>query len=156
MRLVAPLAPEIPATWIVLEETMSSTTSYLSRLIGLYCILAALFMFTHKQLSVDTVTALLHSPMALFVTGLLTILLGLAMILGHNVWSGTLPVVVTLIGWATLVKGLVVLFLSPTEQPTLFLGELHYARLFYFYTAVSLALGLYLTVAGSRSAPRRG
>ena len=130
---------------------MSSTTSFLSRLIGLYCILVALFMFTHKALSVDTVSALLHSPMALFVTGLITILLGLAMILAHNNWSGTLAVVVSLIGWATLVKGLLILFLSPSEEPTLFLVELHYARLFYFYTAISFVLGLYLTIAGSRS-----
>jgi len=135
---------------------MSSLTSYLGKLIGVYCLLVALFLFTHKEESVETVSALLHSPTALFVTGLLTIVAGLAIILAHNVWSGgALPVVVTLIGWVTLVKGLVILFLSPEEQPTLFLGELHYARLFYFYTAVSLALGLYLTVAGSRATPRR-
>jgi hypothetical protein len=135
---------------------MSSLTSYLAKLIGLYCILAALFMFTHKELSVETVSALLHSPTALFVTGLMTIVAGLAIILAHNVWSGgALPVVVTLIGWLTLVKGLVILFLSPAQQPTLFLGEMRYARLFYFYTAITFALGLYLTYAGSRSTARR-
>jgi len=139
----------------LLEATMSSLTSYLSKLIGTYCILLALFMFTHKQQSVDAVSALLHSPTALFVTGLFTILIGLAMILAHNVWSGgALPVVVTLIGWWSLVKGLVILFLSPTQAPTLFLGEMHYAKLFYFYTALSLALGVYLTYAGSRTPQR--
>ena len=135
---------------------MSSLTSYLAKLIGLYCILVSLFLFTHRQESVETVSALLHSPMALFVTGLITILAGLAMILSHNVWSGgALTVVVTLIGWVTLVKGLVILFLSPQDQPALFLGELHYARLFYFYSAITFLLGLYLTYAGSKSAARR-
>ena len=73
------------------------------------------------------------------------------MILGHNVWSGgALPVIVTLIGWLALIKGLLLLFLSPEAV----LGGLQYEQLFYMYAAIALILGVYLTYAGFRSTSR--
>jgi hypothetical protein len=130
---------------------MSPRTKFLGKLIGLYCILVSLYMLTHKQAMLDMVTALLHNPSAMFFVGLLGTSVGLALILGHNVWSGgALPVVVTLVGWAALIKGLLFLFLSPNAAPTIFLAELHYAQLFYVYSGFTLLLGLYLTVAASR------
>ncbi len=135
---------------------MSHLTSYLAKLIGLYCILAALAMVTHKQATVEMVSALVHNPTAMFFGGLMALVAGLAIVLGHNVWSGgALPVVVTLVGWGTLVKGLIILLLSPEQQPVFFLGELHYAKLFYVYTAFAFIIGVYLTYAGTASTPRR-
>jgi hypothetical protein len=76
---------------------------------------------------------------------------GLAIVLGHNVWSGgALPVVVTLVGWLILVRGLVLLFLSPAAAMGLLAG-LHFEHLFYVYVALSLLFGIYLTYSGFRS-----
>jgi len=41
---------------------MSPRTLFLSRLIGLYCILVALSMMTRRQATVETVTTLLQNP----------------------------------------------------------------------------------------------
>ena len=131
---------------------MSSRTTFLSRLIGIYCILVSLSMVTHKQATVDMATALIHSPPVLYVVGLMLVVAGLAMILGHNVWSGgALPVVVTLIGWLTLTKGLLFLFVPPEAAPGFFLEGFRYEQLFYLYAAISLFLGCYLTYSGVRS-----
>jgi len=128
---------------------MLQRTIFLSRLLGLYLILVALSMAAHKQATVDTVTALVHNPLALFLVGLMTLAAGLAMILTHNVWSGgALPVIVTVIGWLTLIKGLLFLFLSPDAAAGFYLGGLHYAQLFYVYATFSLALGAYLAYGG--------
>jgi hypothetical protein len=82
----------------------------------------------------------------------ITLVAGLAMILGHNVWSGgVLPVVVTLVGWLTLIKSLLFLFLSPEAAVGFSLEGLHYEQLFYLYAAISLILGAYLTSGGFRS-----
>jgi vacuolar-type H+-ATPase subunit I/STV1 len=119
---------------------------------GLYCILVSLSMFTHKRAIVETATAIVHNPPMLFIVGLITLAVGLAMILVHNVWSGgALPVIVTLIGWLTLIKGLLFLFLSPEAEAGFFLGGLHYEQLFYVYAAICLILGGYLTYGGFRS-----
>jgi len=131
-------------------------TTFLSRLIGLYSILVSLSMITHRQATVETVTALVHNPPLLLVVGVIAVAVGLAMVLGHNVWSGgMLPVVVTLVGWLVLIKSLLFLFLSPAAAPLFFLDWLHYDQLFYVYAAVSLLLGVYLTYAARRKDQRQ-
>jgi ribose/xylose/arabinose/galactoside ABC-type transport system permease subunit len=127
---------------------MSPRTIFLSRLIGLYCILAGLSMAAHGQASVDMVTVLLRNPPVMFIAGLMAVLAGLAMVLGHNVCSGrVLPVVVTLSGWVALLKGALILFLTPEAESSVFPDGLQYARLLYFYTGISLILGIYLILA---------
>ena len=110
-------------------------------------------MFLHKQNYVETVTALIHNSPVMFVVSIITVIAGLAMVLAHNVWSGgALAVVVTLIGWITLVKGLLFLLLPPEMEAEFFLGKLHYGQLYYFYAVISLVLGVYLTYGGFKSA----
>jgi len=134
---------------------MSTRTAFLGQLIGLFCVIVALSMFANKQAAVDTATGLIRNAPLDFVVGLMTVAAGLAMVLGHNVWSGgALPVVVTLIGWATLIKGLLFLFLSPETESGIFLAGLHYGQFFYVYAAFSLLLGIYLTYAGFRATAR--
>ena len=134
---------------------MSPRTPFLSRLIGLYAILVALSMFSLGQATVETVAALLQNPSMVFVLGVVMLAAGLAMVLAHNIWSGgALVVVVTLVGWMTLIKSLVFLFLPPEMEARLFLERLHYQQLFYFYWALPLVLGLYLTYGGFRLPPR--
>ena len=131
---------------------MSSRTIFLSRLIGLYCIVIALSMMTRRQATVETVTALLQNPSIMLIVGIITLAAGLAVVLAHNIWSGgALVVVVTLVGWITLIKSLFFLFLPPEMEAGLFLGQLHYRQLFYLYTAISLVLGICLTYGGFRS-----
>jgi len=135
---------------------MSPRTVFLSRLIGLYCILVALPMITHKQATVETATALLHDPSMMLVLGVFTLAAGLAMVLAHNIWSGgALAVIVTLVGWLTLIKGLLFLFLPRDVEAEFFLRELHYDQLFYLYMVISLVIGIYLTYGGFASTSQR-
>lgn len=134
---------------------MLPRTTFLSRLIGLYLILISLAMIAHKQATIDSITALIHNPPELFVTGVIAVAAGLAMVLGHNVWSGgVLPVLVTLTGWMMLIKGALLLFLPPEAQAGFFLAGLHFEQLFYPYSAFALLLGLCLAYGGFRSAMR--
>lgn len=134
---------------------MSSRTLFLSRLIGLYCILAAVSMMARRQATVGTVTALLQSPSMMLIVGIITLAAGLAIVLAHNIWSGSaLAVVVTLVGWITLIKSLLFLFLPPEMELALFLRQLHYQQLFYLYGAISLVFGVYLTYGGFKHAQK--
>lgn len=131
---------------------MSSRTVFLSRLIGLYCVVVALSMITRKQAIVETVTTLLQNPSTMLVLGVITLAAGLAMVLAHNLWSGgALAVIVTIIGWLTLIKGALFLFLPREMEASLYLEQLHYQQVFYFYAAFLLVLGVFLTYGGFRS-----
>jgi hypothetical protein len=130
---------------------MSPRTIYLGKLIGLYYVIAALVMMSHQQTTVATMTALVHDAPLLFFVSLSGMVAGLAIILAHNVWSGgALPVIVSLVGWLALIKGLLFVLLSPATSVAYF-EALRYGQLFYLYTSVTLVIGLYLTYASFRS-----
>src|SRR5579862_6629913 len=96
---------------------MTSPTRFLSRLLGLYCILISLSMAAHKQASVEAMNAFIHDRPAMLLAGVFAVAAGLAIVLQHNVWSGGVtPVMVTLTGWVSLLKGVSLLFLSPNGQ----------------------------------------
>ncbi|MGA2563277.1 MAG: hypothetical protein ABSF96_06935, partial [Steroidobacteraceae bacterium] len=131
---------------------MSSRTVFLSRLLGLYCIVIALSMFLRGQSMVDTVTSMLGNAPLMFFLGAVITMAGLAMVLTHNIWSGgSLTVLVTLLGWIGLIKGALFLLVPPGSSSAFFLNGFHYQQLFYLYAAITLIVGLYLSYGGFRS-----
>jgi hypothetical protein len=93
---------------------MSRLTVFLARLIGLFTVLLIAALLLRGGAMIQT--AIADKPL-MFTYAIFSLALGLAMILGHNVWSGgALPVVVTLVGWLIFAKGLLLLFLAP-EPP---------------------------------------
>ncbi|MGO9436096.1 MAG: hypothetical protein ACLPH3_09705 [Terracidiphilus sp.] len=131
---------------------MTSRTIFLTRLIGLYCILVIPSMVLHRQATVDWMTALLNNAALMWVLSVITLTIGLAMVLAHNVWSGgALPVVVTLVGWAALIKGLLFLFLPSGIESEFILSALRNPLLFYIWMTPSLVIGIYLTYGGFAS-----
>ena len=126
---------------------MSSTTKYFGKLLGFYSVLVALAMITHKEATAGMLSRLTNHAGAPFAIGLIAVAVGLAMVLAHNVWSGgALPVVVTLIGWWSLIKGLLCLFLPVGVIAGVLVGPL-YTKYFYVSPVISLLVGLYLIVA---------
>lgn len=112
-------------------------------------------MVTHQQAAVEPVTVLVHNPPALFVAGVIAVAAGLALILGHTVWSGgVLPVFVTLVSWVALTKGVLILIPSPEAASEFFFVRRHYEELYYWYTAASPPLGIYLIPGTSRAHAR--
>jgi hypothetical protein len=133
---------------------MSRLTVYLARLIGLFTVLLVAALLIRGSAVVES--AMADGPLML-TYAIISLALGLAMVLGHNVWSGgALPVVVTLVGWLILAKGLLLLFLTPEPLTRLF-ERMQYGEHMYLYLAPALAIGLYLTWAGftTPSSPRR-
>ncbi len=132
---------------------MSPRTVFLARLIGPFAILLSLSELVHKQQTVETAAALVRDRPLLLMIAMMGLLAGLAMVLAHNVWSGgALPVVITLFGWILLIRGAVMLFLSP-EAVAGMLDFFRFEQLLYFYAGVTLLLGLYLAYAGFRATP---
>jgi vacuolar-type H+-ATPase subunit I/STV1 len=134
---------------------MSSRTIYLSRLIGLYCVLVVPSMIIRKQVTVFAVEALLRNLSMMLVLGIITVIAGLAMVLAHNIWrGGALPVVVTLVGWLALIKGLLILILPADAVAEILMSWLRHPQLFYVSMILPLLLGIYLTYCGFSSRSR--
>ena len=124
---------------------MSRLTVFLARFIGLFTVVLMVALLVRGSATVEAAVA--DGPVML-VYALISLATGVAMILGHNVWSGgALPVVVTLVGWLILAKGLMLLLVTPDALQQIF-DHMHYGEHYYLYLAPSLVIGLYLTWAG--------
>lgn len=127
---------------------MSRLTLFLAKLIGLFTTVVGVCIGLHKEQNVTTIDALAHSPDVLLVFGVIALLAGLGIVLSHNVWSGgTLPVLITLLGWILVLRGVVLLFLPPEALAGL-LEAMQFERLFYAYMGLTIVLGVYLTYSG--------
>jgi hypothetical protein len=80
--------------------------------------------------AVDTVTELLQNPSMMLALGVIPLAAGLVMVLARQYLVAVLALIVTLVGWVTLIKSLSFLFLPPEIDTRLFLGQLHYRKLF--------------------------
>ncbi len=127
---------------------MPALTIYLSRLIGVVALIVAAAMLADKATVVATVEHLGQDRTALLLLGFLRVVIGAAIVLIHNVWSrGFWPLVVTLTGWAMLVRGVMVLFVPPDVLAG-FVADTHVVDFYYLYAAVPLVLGVYLSLRG--------
>ena len=132
---------------------MSRLTIFLARLIGLFTVLLVATLLMRGSAIVET--AVTNDPL-MFTYAIISLSIGLAIVLGHNVWSGgALPVIVTLVGWLILAKGLLLLYLTPEALHRVFEG-MQYSDHMLLYVAPSLVIGLYLTWAGFTSPTSRG
>ena len=112
-------------------------------------------MFAHSQATVEIMKAIIQDRPLLFISGLMGVTAGLAIVLVHNAWSGgVLSLLVTLFGWASLIKGVLLLTLSPEMESRVFIVGLHYNQHPNLYASFALLFGAYLTYAGFSSTKR--
>lgn len=127
---------------------MSPLTLYLSQLIGLALMLVGLSLFLRRDFYTETASAFIDDRPLLLILGMMRLIIGLAIVLAHNVWSGSAAaVIITLIGWIELIRGVLLLFL-PTDRLEATLEAVQFEKFYYFYAIVPVLLGAYLTYAG--------
>ena len=112
-------------------------------------------MFARAQATVEIMTAIVQDRPLLFIAGLLGVAAGLAIVLAHNVWSGgALPILVTLFGWASLLKGLLLLMLPPGLESSVFIVGLRYEHHPNLFAAFAFLLGAFMTYSGFHAGTR--
>ena len=127
---------------------MPALTIYLSRLIGVIALIIAVAMLYDKTVVAAAVEHLGQDRATLLLLGFVRVVLGAGVVLIHNVWTrGFWPLVVTLTGWAMLVRGVVNLFLPSDVMASLF-ASTHVSEFSYLYAAIPLLLGTYLSLRG--------
>jgi hypothetical protein len=127
---------------------MRPLTVFLGRLLGLYTLITGLWLLADKQEAVSTIPDILGNRPLMIILAIIALIVGLAIVLGHNIWSGgALTILVTLIGWISFLRGLLFLFL-PAAATRQILEVMRFERLFYIYVAIPLILGVYLTYLG--------
>lgn len=76
----------------------------LAKAIGLLLMLVALALLVNRK-NVDLLFRVYSHPEAVFLTGILDIVLGIVLVLNHNIWTFDFQGIITAIGWILLVRG---------------------------------------------------
>jgi hypothetical protein len=127
------------------SPAMRPLTVYLGRLLGLFTLITSFWLLVERQTAISTIPALLGDRPAMVIFAIIAVAGGLAIVLAHNIWSGgALPILITLIGWVMLIRGVLFLFLPP-EATLYILAAMQFERFFYIYLAIPFVLGTYLT-----------
>lgn len=87
---------------------------FYAQVVGLWLFLVALAMITHHARFKKTVSETLATGSLMTFTGLIALGLGLLIVLSHNIWVPSWPVVVTLFGWVLIFQGVMRLFWPET------------------------------------------
>src|SRR5580700_8651196 len=101
----------------------------------------SLLMAMNKRAMLAASDELVRSRGLMLIAGSFNLAAGLAIMLGHNVWSGGALTIVTLIGWLVALRG-VVWLITPQEKLVQFYEALHFERKYYVAAAITGALGL--------------
>jgi len=118
----------------------------LAKIMGLALMLASLALLINRK-SVDLLFKLYNHKEAVFVTGFLETILGLMLILIHNIWTFDFRGIITFIGWILLLRGLGRLF-NPARSLRL-LGKLkNLQKSFGYLLVIVFLIGAYLTYIG--------
>jgi hypothetical protein len=123
------------------------TSKILARIIGPVMIIPAIGLFLNFAEYQRLYEEFAKSPSLCYLGGFMALLMGLIILQFHNKWEAGWPVLITILGWITLIKGLVlVLFPASvlnlwhplTASPTALIVSL----------VISGAVGVFLTVKG--------
>jgi hypothetical protein len=123
--------------------------NFLAELWGISMVIISLALLWKENYFKNLSDSIANDDQKLFCWGIFSAIIGVAMVLGYNVWEWQWQIIITLFGWAALVKGLAMLFLP--EQIKTLTGKLAQNQYFSYAPIAVLIVGLILTYLGFTS-----
>lgn len=120
----------------------------LARIMGITMILVYGGFLKNKQYYSGFVRSISENPILLFISGFISILLGLIVIQVHNIWTWDFRGFITLLGWVLLLSGIFRIFFPKQalylSEKTLRMSNAAMNTLCIFF----ILIGLFLTYKG--------
>ena len=123
------------------------TSIFLAQLMGIFSLVMGFSMLAKQKMLISIFHELSDSRALSYILGTLEFLLGLLVILNHNVWELSPRIIITIIGWVILIEGGSFLFVSK-ETLRKYLVFLDNRKIYYVIAAGYLILGSYLVYFG--------
>jgi hypothetical protein len=131
------------------QEHSMGTSIFLAKLIGPVCLVIGLALLTNGAAFRTLAGEFLNSPALTFLSGVITLPAGLAIVLTHNVWTGDWRILITILGWLAIVSG-AARMLAPQRAVAVGRTLLANPSTLYISTGVYLLIGALLCFFGYR------
>jgi len=120
---------------------------FIAKIIGPLFIIVAVGLLLNLKYYQRVLEEFAKSPALLYLGGFNAFIFGILIVLFHNVWQLQWPVVITILGWMGLIKG-VALLVFPDVMARLSSRYTKSSTSLIVQSAVILVLGVFLTVMG--------
>lgn len=120
-------------------------SQFLAKLLGLYLLIGTgLWFFRRKKLQA-VAKELVSSKGALAISGEVSLLLGLVIVIDHNIWEMDYKGLITLLGYLFILRGVMrIAFAEKCQKMMSAMTDKKYTSIL----LISFAIGLYLTYCG--------
>ncbi|MBM3252478.1 MAG: hypothetical protein FJZ11_06870 [Candidatus Omnitrophica bacterium] len=122
-------------------------STLLAKFIGPYIIVIGIGLLFNLKVYRRILEDFFKNAALVYVTGLITFVAGLSIVLFHNIWALDWRLVITLFGWNILIKG-AWLIISPDTiamVSNVFVKNIKLARIPWI---IMLAIGIFMTIKG--------
>ena len=122
-------------------------SKFLSKVMGIYLVIISAGMLIQMDHFVNAIVTLMHEPSLTLVTGFLTLILGITLVVCHNHWEWNWRLLITIFAWLILLKGFSLIF-YPQLLIDVTIPLVKNQHIYYTFTSIYLALGLLLCYLG--------
>ena len=119
---------------------------FLAKLFGIYMLVIAVLWAARGEVISKTVEEFFADRAMMFMSGLLALVVGIAMVIGHSVWELSWRGVITLMGYFSIAKGIA--RIGFPDVPRKAFGSLTKGGTRWALVGLAFLLGSYLTWAG--------
>jgi uncharacterized membrane protein HdeD (DUF308 family) len=119
-------------------------TLFLAKIIGLYLIITGLYLLFRYDTLKQITSEFSRSKALQAISGFISLILGLLIVISHPVWVWDWPVLITLFGYLGILKGISRLFFPEWEFGRKWTDN----TFLVYFGALSVLLGLFLTYKG--------
>jgi len=120
---------------------------FLAKVMGCYFLIAGLAYLTQRRIFAEVAREISGHFYLIYVFSFFVMILGLLLVFSHNLWVADWRVLITIISWVTLLKGLYWIFFSAHAKKSLIWWQNHKA--FYNFTGILvLLMGAFLVYHG--------
>ena len=116
-----------------------------TKILGLYLVVSGLFMVFRGKTLPHMMKDFFDHPAVLYLAGVILIFLSSLFLLQGNIWDGTWRTVITIVAWATLIKGIVYI-LAPDMLRKMVTKKL--MDTVSLYGVIAIVAGVYLFYIG--------
>jgi len=123
---------------------------FIARLMGPYFVVAGIGMLLNQDAYAAMIAEFVHSNALIFISGVLSLPAGLAILNVHRAWTADWRVIITILGWLAVIGGIVRIVLPQVVTmlaTTIYSGPTALT----IAGAIVLVLGGFLTVKGYRA-----
>lgn len=119
---------------------------FLAKVFGLYLIIVSIAVWFRRKDLGEFAVSFAQDKVHLYLSGIIFLLLGLALVVSHNIWDTAWQSAISALGWMTLVKAGIRLFF--TDKVGGIAKKAISSKWYWLAIAISLVVGFWLAYRG--------